>query len=43
MKRKYRKKPKLEKEKKVSVIIPCKGEIELENFENQNYKNYEVI
>jgi len=43
VKRKYRKKPKLEKEKKVSVIIPCKGEIELENFENQNYKNYEVI
>ena len=43
IRRKYRKKPVLKREEKVSVIIPCKGEIELESFENQEYRDFEII
>lgn len=43
VRRRYNKKPILKEEKKVSIIIPCKEEIDLEKFENQNYNNYEII
>lgn len=43
IKRKYRKKPVLKEMKKVSIIIPCKGKINLENFANQKYEDYEII
>lgn len=29
--------------RKASIIIPCKGKINLENFANQKYEDYEII
>lgn len=43
VRRKYKEKPRLKERGKVSVIIPCKGKIDLDHFEKQNYKNYEII
>lgn len=43
IKNKYKKKPLLKEERKVSVIIPCKGKIDLHYFEKQDYQNYEII
>ncbi len=39
----HMKKPVLSKEKKVTVIIPCREEIDIEKFEKQEFKNYEII
>ena len=42
--RKKYEKPFLKEEgKKVSVIVPSKGEIDVQGFENQDYNDYEII
>ncbi len=43
VRRKYGRKPLLKHERKVSVIIPSKGDIQLHYFEEQDYSNYEII
>ncbi|HHF56047.1 MAG TPA: glycosyltransferase family 2 protein [Thermoplasmatales archaeon] len=43
VRRRYGRKPGDKNNRKVSVIIPSKGNIQLEYFEEQDYNNYEVI